>query len=464
MKLLIAILFVLNSIGAIQAQSEITDPVAESAVAQISLPNGALLIREQNVPTEIKQFSAKLFSDPKLSQGKSEVILWTDRNFRKTNASKIREQVETNLQNAGWDYQISGDEKGVTFFSAIKSLSVRHNIFGYWIMTNETLMLVMSEVFVDSPDAPIGHNSPASNQRENKNNAQLDNRTTSQNAQTFNLSASDDYVNVMGNTMPTFPTFPNVAKKPGKLRGYVKDVFGKPLQGAYIGVRSTVVGGLYSGASAETDAKGYYEIDVPWGAAHFYAAGYTIDYGEGRAAMALHPADGKTGSFASANGEVENFVLLTYGIADRDGMSEKPFYSTNYYGGAIRVEYDLNSGDMWASKGSLPQNSEVEITLTGELMDMNAVKTFVIRRKTGGINNFNINNLPIGRYKISARLTNGKQLKLRETGYNSQPLFGLKPKEATGTADLLFAPDSAKALYAQPNRGDWNAVNVKLEL
>jgi hypothetical protein len=58
-------------------------------------------------------------------------------------------------------------------------------------------------------------------------------------------------------------TWATVAKKAGFLRGYVKDACGKPLQGAYIGVRATAVGGLYSGAHAETDEKGFYEIRIP---------------------------------------------------------------------------------------------------------------------------------------------------------------------------------------------------------
>ncbi|MDQ3650398.1 MAG: pollen Ole e 1 allergen/extensin family protein [Acidobacteriota bacterium] len=97
-------------------------------------------------------------------------------------------------------------------------------------------------------------------------------------AQEVNEEAS---ANVTANAGRT----PGVASAPtsgtilhvGKVRGYVKDSMGKPLQGAYVGVRSSAVGGAYSGASGETDANGYYEIAVPWGAAHFYAAGYTID-------------------------------------------------------------------------------------------------------------------------------------------------------------------------------------------
>jgi hypothetical protein len=283
---------------------------------------------------------------------------------------------------------------------------------------------------------------------------------------TFNLSATDEYVNVMGRRLPALPAFPAVTKQPGKLRGYVKDVKGQPLEGAYIGVRSSAIGGLYSAASAETDAKGYYEISVPWGAAHFYAAGYTIDYGEGRAGLSLYPADGKAGNFTSTAGEVENFVLLPYGIINKDDQSERPWYSPNYIGGAIRISYALGApNDMWAEAGSLPENSEIEIVLKpdGDMMDPTSSRNITIRKKTGNLNLY-INNIPVGRYRISARLTNGKPLQLSTTGYIAMPQFGLQPKEAKGEAQLLLTPKGAKALNGNPDHGSWDCVNIRLKV
>ncbi len=280
----------------------------------------------------------------------------------------------------------------------------------------------------------------------------------------FELSATDEHVNVMGNAMPKMPSFPATKKKPGKVCGFVKDAAGKPLQDAHIGIRSTAVGGYYSSAAADTDASGYYEITVPWGAAHFYCAGYTVDYGTGRAAMGLYAADGKIGSFASKDGEIENFVLFPYGIADKDDVSERAWYSNNYLGGAIHISYSTGKeGDMWAEKGSLPENGEIEITLTpdGEPMSGAEPQTFIIRKKLGNLN-FNINNIPVGKYKIRATMKNGRELKMRTTGYNPQPQFGLKPTEAKGTATILFIPSGAKALSAIPNRGNWTSVDIRL--
>ncbi len=93
----------------------------------------------------------------------------------------------------------------------------------------------------------------------------------------------------------------------------------------------SAISGAYSGASRPAKTAAHWP-----GCAtrrHFTAAGYTVDYADGRAAMALHPADGKPASFVSTGGSVENFVLWNYGIADRDKLSENPRLSSNFYGG-----------------------------------------------------------------------------------------------------------------------------------
>ncbi|MDO1449681.1 hypothetical protein Q0590_25615 [Rhodocytophaga aerolata] len=283
----------------------------------------------------------------------------------------------------------------------------------------------------------------------------------------FKLSGDEDYVNVMENYMPKTPTFPKVQAKEGKLIGYVADLTGKPLQGAYIGVRSTVVGGSYSSASAETDENGYYEVLVPFGAAEIWAAGCSITYRTGKAGIGLYPADGKVESFESTKGLVKNFVLLTYGLADEDERAEKPWSSGGYFGGSLYINYDLGDpDDMWATPGSLPYNAEIEIKLTpdGETLYGEA-KTFTVTKMVG-TKNFTINNLPVGRYTISAQLKDGRQLKLRQTGpYASlYPHHGLKPKEALGTTKVWFTPMGVEAKSGSPNYGNWRPVDIKVEL
>lgn len=274
-----------------------------------------------------------------------------------------------------------------------------------------------------------------------------------------------NYVNLSPKDAPPIPAFLALDKKPGYLRGYVKDAAGKPLQGAYIGVRSTIVGGRYSGAHAESDEKGYYEVQVPTGAAHFYAAGYTVDYADGRAALALHPADGKLTSFASADGSVENFVLWTYGVADKDKMSESPHFRSNFYGGSLYVGHHVDDpGDALALPKNLKTGTEIEITLTpeGRLLDGSVGKTFVIRKAVFSTG-FSINNIPVGQYRLAIKRVDGQPL-LTRLNKPRGLAFGIVPEETTESAVLSMHPGGAKAGMVTPGRGNWDAVEVYVEV
>jgi len=284
----------------------------------------------------------------------------------------------------------------------------------------------------------------------------------------FNLAANEDFVNVMGVSTPRMPKFPALQAKKNFLRGYVVDLNGKPLKGAIIGVRSTQDGGWYSGVSGETNEKGYYEFKMPNGAASFYVAGYTIDYGQGRAPVSLYPADGRLESFASANGSVGNFVLMPYGIADRDKAGQKPRDEANYFGGSLYFSYIVDDpSDIYTDPGQLPANAEILITLTpdGETL-YGETRTFIINKRTA-LNNFSVLNIPVGRYTISAKMKDGRQLKLRATGTyaTAYPFFGLKPAEAMGSAKVMFTPlfNSSQSTVV-PGLGNWRMVQIKLEL
>lgn len=284
---------------------------------------------------------------------------------------------------------------------------------------------------------------------------------------TFTLSGTDDYVNVMEDFLPDMPPIPTVRLKEGKMIGFVADLSGKPLKGAFVGVRSSIIGGTYSSASAETDENGYYEILVPFGAAEVWAAGYSFSYGTGKAGVGLYPADGELETFESTKGLVKNFVLLSCGLADKDLIAEKPWAAGGYFGGPLLITYTLGDpDDIWAPTGSLPFDAEIEITLTpiGSTI-YGESRTFRIYKKVGNMN-FTINNLPIGSYTLTAKLKDGRDLRIRQIGpyVSLHPHHGLKPKDAIRTADVWFTPMGVGADSGRPNYGNWRPVDIKLEL
>ena len=282
-------------------------------------------------------------------------------------------------------------------------------------------------------------------------------------SKSINVNGETNYINVMGDEMPAMPQFSALPKKPGKVRGYVKDWTGKPLAGAEIGVRSSYFAGYYSGAQGKTDQNGYYEFVVPKGAAHFYNAGYQINWGNGVAAVSLHPADGKLDSFVTADGAVENFVLLPYGVTSRENLQENPHLPSTFYGGAIFLSwYSVEADDNNAPPFSVRAGSMLEITLTpdGKMLGSAAGQTFVIRKTLGMSGSFRIHNIPLGRYRISLK-ANGKALKIKDNKASS--IFGMSPAETTGEASILFVPGSAKASMVSPQFGAWEWINLSFE-
>ncbi|MBX7170292.1 MAG: hypothetical protein K1X72_04990 [Pyrinomonadaceae bacterium] len=285
-------------------------------------------------------------------------------------------------------------------------------------------------------------------------------------AKTLKVDKNTDYINVMGKELPEMPEFDELSAKPGKVRGYVKDINGNPLKGAQLGVRSTAVGGAYSGSQGETDSDGYYEFEVPAGVAHFYNAGYAIEWGDDSlAAIGLHPADGKLDSFASNIGGVENFVLLPYGITSRENVQQSPHLASSYYGGSVYIHYyTVSADDNYPSEGSLVEGSVIKITLTpeGEMYDgITVPKSFTINKIISFRGGFYINNLPLGKYKISVKTDDGKPLKMElNKPQNSQ--FGISPTETTDSAILTFAPGDARANMVIPQYGGWNTVELNI--
>jgi hypothetical protein len=277
-------------------------------------------------------------------------------------------------------------------------------------------------------------------------------------ANVLRVGAETDHVNVMGDEMPALPDFPGLPKKTGYVRGYVKDTNGGPIVGAKLGFKTARMYDAYPAASAETDARGYYEIKIPMGGGRFDYAGLTVAYGGGSAALGLHPADGSLSeSYPAATGAVENFVLLPYGIANAEDVGNNPRYRSNYYGGSFLIRYFIGEFDRMLAPGS-----EIEITLTpeGSLIDGSRGRSFVIRKivEESSLGEFHVNNLPVGRYRIEVR-QNGRPLKLTQKAPTGS-VFGMEPKEVSGGATLVFNPLSSDAKTATASRGNWTDLEI----
>ncbi len=273
---------------------------------------------------------------------------------------------------------------------------------------------------------------------------------------------------VMDGKTPAPPAFPKLAPKPGRLRGYVKDAAGRPLEGAKILVTTSAVGGLGSGVTAESDAKGYYEAPLPVGISQVWCAGYGVTYHGVRLALALRPADGKLGHFEAKKGAVENFYLAPYGIANEASVSENPVYAGGYYGASFTVGYWVADPDRPGITGGVPEGSTIEITLTpqGPLVDGSKGRTLVLRKKLEPYKSyFQVNDVPVGRYTIAARLiTDGGSEPLRLKDNSGRPgKGGMTPKETEDSATIIFRSEGADHGILRVTGGSMERLSMLVE-
>ncbi|GAB3414151.1 carboxypeptidase-like regulatory domain-containing protein [Niabella aquatica] len=266
------------------------------------------------------------------------------------------------------------------------------------------------------------------------------------------------YVDVMGMQRPRLPKFKTLEIKPNKLRGYVKDMYGRPLQGARIGIRSSIIGGSYSSASGDTDATGYYEILLPVGTVEIWGTKYLLDYESGKAPVSLFPADSSLSSFTSTSGAVKNFVFLPYSHAEPENIGSGPYWPSSYLGGSIHLSYTLRTQSL-PLPGSFPVGSVILVKLTPiDLVHADEKISFTIRKVVESTELY-INNIPLGRYKMELKLENGPVLFMKEN-INLKPQFGMQPKQATGSTQVNFIPGDPEVLAWY---GNWWIVPVIIE-
>jgi hypothetical protein len=462
-KQLFTFVFCVGFLSAVNIAAQETIRAAKSNLTAVNLPTNAVRMNEGSVPAEVRQALEKLIASggDKIRQGDSEVLAWTD-GFKKSNAAKLINQLTANLQTAGWTYEVAGENEGVTVFSLLKNEPQKRAVIGFYTFSDDALVIAWTEML--AANSRVQTAAKNGSRRENDEGFETRRDNSPSNAKVLNVEKDAAFVNVMGVEMPAIPKFPALSPKSGRVRGYVKSADGKPLAGATIGVRASYFAGQYSGAQGTTDANGYYEFVVPKGSAHFYNAGYAIEWGEGLAAVGLHPADGQLESFTTVDGAVENFVLLPYGITSRENAQENPRLASTYYGGSIYIGYSaFEASDNYPPAYAVPENSIIEITLTpeGKLFDGSAGRSFVIRKAATFQTGFKINNIPLGRYQISVT-SNGKPLKMKLNKPRGTS-FGMTPNETEDAANILFSPAGAQAKMVSPQAGGWDSVEISVE-
>ncbi|SDF73045.1 hypothetical protein SAMN04487996_11246 [Dyadobacter soli] len=174
--------------------------------------------------------------------------------------------------------------------------------------------------------------------------------------------------------------------KGGYLVGKVVDQQGKGVAGATVFTENTVFKGR--GAEVTTKADGSYQMAVVEGLGQWIVDAYTLVEYNGRVyKMRLHPEN--TESFSVEEKPVRNFEWKIQG--------RLPDKSLNlYYGG---------SAELYADPNSEIRSEDVEFTFRpdGPLIDGASGKVLKLSGGKSGSNNHNrIDDIPIGRYRVTA--------------------------------------------------------------
>ncbi|MGG1517858.1 copper amine oxidase N-terminal domain-containing protein [Paenibacillus oryzisoli] len=167
--------------------------------------------------------------------------------------------------------------------------------------------------------------------------------------------------------------------EPYVVKGYLLNEHGQPISGVTINADNLL---LYdSNMQGETDENGYYRIELaPIPATWRMTTRFSLDYNGKKLDFWLQ-ADGDK-SFAGSAGAIRNFTL-------KDVV------------GHIEIHPDFFSFD-----DDMPQfdTTDLEITLTpvGQLFDGSAGKTITANAEALETGGHGVDNIPLGRYKISA--------------------------------------------------------------
>lgn len=225
---------------------------------------------------------------------------------------------------------------------------------------------------------------------------------------------------------PSTPSFPNLARKPRTVRGYLKDSGGRPIVGGEVAVHVSAGGGFRTTHKARSNAQGLYEVLLPAGVAEVVQVDTDVVYNGQKFKLALEPVGAHAKQFNATQGHVENYVLRA-----QQGAS----------GGTIFVKDNLESGVV-----------EITITPQGPLMGGGAGRTLIYRYNTGdGRHEAYLNGMPLGRYRLTARLLDdGDALPLRV-----QNSFGYgKDTTLRSSLQVDFEPGYT---YSQYNPGKSNS-------
>jgi hypothetical protein len=149
LRVLLTFLLAVALFATVSAQTSAEyEPTANSSVTSAKLPTGALRVAPGSVPPEINLGLEKIVEagEGKLVQGEQEVLAWTENGYTKAKAADLIAQLENNLSASGWKFEVGGKEGDVTFFTVLRENPTRRAVVGFFVASDEGLLVAWTEV------------------------------------------------------------------------------------------------------------------------------------------------------------------------------------------------------------------------------------------------------------------------------------------------------------------------------
>ena len=109
------------------------------------------MLADVSVPAEISSALTKIVEagGGKIVQGEWEVLAWSGAGYSKADAPNLMRQLQGSLRAKGWTYEEAGREGEVTVFSVAKETPTRRAVLGFYVPTDDALLVAWTEVHAD---------------------------------------------------------------------------------------------------------------------------------------------------------------------------------------------------------------------------------------------------------------------------------------------------------------------------
>lgn len=166
---IVPIILLFVSIGFAQE----TEDAPASAITGSRLPAGAVRVLPGSVPAEINDGLNKIVEAGagRLTESRREVLAWSGAGYKKANAPALIRQLQENLASRAWAFEVSGSEGGFTVFTVFKSSPVKRALLGFYVQTDDALVIAWAEVASAENSENVG--SGANDSSDQSGNASL---------------------------------------------------------------------------------------------------------------------------------------------------------------------------------------------------------------------------------------------------------------------------------------------------